>query len=196
MRKSGTAVLAAITMTVSATVAAIVFSAQATAQPVDAVPTAITATAAPLVRMQCGSPSTNTMGFQPYLSLITQPTQIQRTTAYRNCSAPGFPNIRSGYETKTNFINDDCVVMLLGGGNATFNIIWNTTQTTTFVGARTANLSGNTFTVTYTGNVTAGLFTGSGVRQVFKADATEINKCLAGTGLVPFTISDVTLTIF
>jgi hypothetical protein len=184
-------------MAMAATVVAIFFSAQATAQTQLApAPTAVTATAAPLVSMQCAAPSTNTFGFQPYLSLVTQPTAVQRTTAYRKCSAPGFPNIRSGYETKTNNINDDCVIMLLAGGTATFNVIWNTTQTTTFVVSRSATLSGSVFTVTYSGTVTAGLFAGRRVRQIFTADATEINQCLAGAGVVPFIISDVVLTIY
>jgi len=109
---------------------------------------------------------------------------------------PSFPNIREGYETKTNLLNDDCVIMLLGAGSATFNVIWNTTQTTTFVAARSATLTATAFTVTYVGNVTAGLFAGRRVKQVFVANPTEINQCLAGTGVVPFIISDVTLTIF
>ncbi len=194
IRKSGTAALLALTMTVSAGVAVLMFSTQATAQPVPAPP--VTATAAPLVSMQCGFPSTNTFGFQPYLTLVTQPTTIQRTTAYRKCSSPAFPLIREGYETKTNVLNDDCVIMLLGAGNATFNVIWNTTQTTTFTAARSATLTATAFTVTYVGNVTAGLFAGRRVKQVFVANPTEINQCLAGTGVVPFIISDVTLTIF
>ncbi len=196
IRKSGTAVLLAVTMTVSASIAAIVFSAQANATALAPVPSATAVTPAPLTSLQCIFPSTNTFGFQPYLTLVSQPTVVQRTTAYRKCSAPAFPNIREGYETKTNNIMDDCNVMILAGGTATFNVIWNTTQTTTFVVNRVATLTATTFTITYTGQVTAGLFLGRRVRQIFTANATEINQCLAGTGTVPFIISDVTLTIF
>ena len=188
IRRSGVAALAAVTMTVTAGIAAVVFANQATATPV-----VEPAPAAPSI--ECLFPSVNTFGFQPYLSLVTQPTVVQRTTAYRKCSAPNFPRIREGYETKTNNINDNCVMMVASGGTATFNIIWNTTQTTTFVASRTTTLTASTFTITYIGTVTAGLFFGRSVRQIFTANATEINQCLAGAGLVPFVISDVTLTI-
>jgi hypothetical protein len=195
IRKSGTAALLAVTLAMTATIVAIFFSAQATANTALApVPTSVTA--APLVSMQCGAPSVNTFGFQPYLSLVTQFTTVQRTTAYRKCSAPGFPNIRSGYETRTVNLNDDCNIMLNATGTANFNIIWNTTQTTTFTANRSATLVGNVFTITFIGTVTAGLFTGSRVKQVFTADATELNLCLANAGVVPFLISDVVLTIF
>ncbi len=188
VRKSGTALLLAVTTMATAGIAAVVYATQATAVPAVPVP-------APPA-MQCGFPSVNTFGFQPYLSLVSQPTAVQRTTAYRRCTAPAFPNIREGYETKTNNIMDDCNVMILAGGTATFKVIWNTTQTTTFVVNRVVTLTATTFTITYTGTVTAGLFLGRPVRQIFVANATEINQCLAGTGLVPFIISDVTLTIY
>ncbi|GIH06466.1 hypothetical protein Rhe02_45330 [Rhizocola hellebori] len=193
IRKSGTAALLSITMAATATVVGILFSAQATAGTAAAPPVP---TAAPLVSMQCGAPSVNTFGFQPYLSLVTQFTTVQRTTAYRKCTGPGFPAIHSGYDTRTVNLNDDCVIMLTSTGTANFNIIWNTTQTTTFTANRSATLVGNVFTITFIGQVTAGLFVGRRVKQVFTADATELNQCLAGAGVVPFLISDVVLTIF
>lgn len=194
-RTAGTTALLAAALVAAGTLFAIVSSGQANARPLQAAPPTATATVAPAIALSCGAPSTNTFGFTPALTLTTQPTVVQRTTAYRKCSAPAFPNIRSGYETKTNNIMDDCVVMLQATGTATFAITWNTSQTTTFVVSRSATLSGNVLTITFTGTVTAGLFVGRSVRQVFKADATELVQCLSGTGQVPFLISDVTLTI-
>lgn len=158
--------------------------------------TATAATAAPLYALQCGAPSTNAIGFTPPLTLVTQSTVVDRTTAYRNCSAPSVPAIRSGYEHRSFTIPDDCVIMLTASGNANFTITWNNSQTSNLFVSRNATLSGNTLTVVYTGTVNAGLFNGRSVRQVFKADATELNQCLAGTGQVPFLIHDVTLTIY
>jgi hypothetical protein len=193
-RKSGTAALLAVTMAAAAAVVAIAFSAQATANTSLApVPTSVTA--APLVSMHCGAPSVNSFSFQPFLSLVNQPTAIQRTTIYRKCTAPAFPNIRSGYNSINFTIPDDCNLMIQTGGTSGFAITWNTTQTTTFVAQRSTSLVGNVFTTSYSGTVTAGLFLGRSVRQTFTADATELNQCLAGAGVVPFLISDVVLTI-
>ena len=44
--------------------------------------------------------------------------------------------------------------------------------------------------------ITAGLFAGRQARQIFTADATELNLCLAGMQQLPYLISDVQLTIF
>jgi hypothetical protein len=127
---------------------------------------------------------------------VTVPTAIQRTTTYRRCTAPAFPNIRSGYNSIQFNINDSCALMVATGGTSGFTITWNTTQTTTFVASRSTSLVGNVFTTSYSGTVTAGLFLGRSVRQVFTADATELVQCLAGTGtVVPFLISDVVLQI-
>lgn len=169
-RTAGTTALLAAAIVAAGTLFAIVSSGQADARPLQAAPPTATATVAPALSLRCDYPSTNTFGFTPALTLTTQPTVVQRTTAYRKCSALGFPNIRSGYETKTNNIMDDCAIMLQATGTATF-------------------------TITFAGSVTAGLFVGRSVRQVFKADATELVQCLSGAGQVPFLISDVTLII-
>jgi len=189
--------LVATLVTTGLLVVAVATSVNANAAPpvVAATPIA-TATIAPLVSLQCGAPSTNAIGFTPPLTLVTQTTTVDRTTAYRNCNAPAFPAIRSGYEHRSFTIPDDCIIMLTATGNANFTITWNTSQTSNLFVSRSATLSGNTLTVVYTGTVNAGLFLNRAVRQVFTADATELNQCLAGTGQVPFLIHDVKLTIF
>ncbi len=171
--------------------AAVLISGQATG----AVQPAATPTVAPVADLRCGAPGTNSFGLVPPLTLTVQSTTIERATAYRSCSAPAFPGIREGYEHRTNILNDSCVIMLQAAGTSTFNIIWNTSQTSTLTVQRSAQISGNQFIVTFTGNVTAGLFAGRKARQVFTANATELIACLAGNGQVPFLISDVTLVI-
>jgi hypothetical protein len=177
------------------TVVAVTTSVQASPVAPQATPIA-TATAAPLVSLTCTSPSTNAIGFNPPLTLITQSTAVDRTTAYRNCSAPGFPAIREGYEHRAFTIPDDCNIMLGSPGPANFTITWNTGQTSNLFVNRTATISGNTLTVSYSGTVNAGLFLNRAVRQTFTGSAIELNACLAGTGQVPFLLADVKLTIF
>jgi hypothetical protein len=189
------AILATLVATGLAVVA-VATSVQANVPAAAPMATATAITAAPLVTLQCGAPSTNAIGFTPALTLVTQSTLVDRTTAYRNCSAPSVPAIRSGYEHRSFTIPDDCIIMLTATGNANFTITWNNSQTSNLFVSRSATLSGNTLTVVYTGTVNAGLFLGKSVRQIFKADATELNQCLAGTGPLPFLIHDVTLTIF
>lgn len=186
----------ALTSLVAGTLVAIAATSQASARAPMAAPTSVaTATPAPVLRLRCTTPGTNSFGLTPPLTLVTQPTTIERATAYRNCQSFQFPAIREGYEHFTNFINDNCVIMLQAAGSATYNIIWNTSQTSTFVGTRSAVLNGNTFTVTFTGSITAGLFAGRPARQVFTANTPELVACLAGTGQVPFLISDVLFEI-
>ena len=176
---------------------AITGSAQAVGVAAPVIPAApVPPTPAPLVNdISCGSPSTNSLGFTPHLTLVNQLTTVQRTTAYRPCSSFAFPAITSGYESQTFSFGDDCTMVLLPG-SPTFTITWNTTQTTTIAASRTATLSGNTLTVNFAGTVTGGLFAGSNVRQTFKASTPELVSCLAGTGRLPFILSDVTLQIW
>ena len=189
-RKRGLAALLSVGVLLAGTVFTVMTSSQATALAAPVPPPASA------VELRCDAPSTNGFGFAPHLSLVTQMTQIQRTTIYRGCSAPAFPNIRSGHEHKTNNLMDDCNIMLNATGNANFAITWNTGQTSTLGVTRSSFLSGTTLTVSFTGTVTAGLFAGRRVRQVFTADATELIACLNGTGKLPILVSDVSLTIY
>jgi hypothetical protein len=188
------ALLAALVAT-GLTVIAVTTSVQASPVAPAATPIA-TATAVPLVSLTCISPSTNAIGFNPPLTLITQSTAVDRTTAYRNCSSPAVPAIREGYEHRAFTIPDDCALMLGSPGPANFTITWNTGQTSNLFVNRSASISGNTLTVSYSGTVNAGLFLNRSVRQTFTGSAIELNQCLAGTGSVPFLLADVKLTIF
>src|SRR5512139_1309987 len=123
-------------------VVAVATSVQANTPAAAPLATATAATAAPLVTLQCGSPSTNAIGFTPALTLVTQPTLVDRTTAYRNCSAAAFPLIHSGYEHRSFTIPDDCLLMLNATGTANFTITWNTSQTSNLFVSRSATLSG------------------------------------------------------
>lgn len=146
--------------------------------------------------VRCDRPSTNALGFTPALTLTNQPTVIQRTTAYRACSTATGINITSGYEFGSFSFGDDCTMVLLNG-TATYNITWNNNATTTFTATKTVTFSStNVLTVVFNGTVTAGLFTGSTVKQVFTAVTPELAQCLSGNGKLPFILSDVSLTIF
>lgn len=145
--------------------------------------------------VRCDRPSTNALGFTPALTLVNQPTVIQRTTAYRACVSSATTNINSGYEFGSFSFGDDCTMVLLNG-SATYTITWNNNATTTFTAAKTVTLSGTTLTVVFNGTVTSGLFTGSTVKQVFTANTPELVQCLTANGKLPFILSDVSLNIF
>jgi hypothetical protein len=150
---------------------------------------------AAVLDVQCTSPSsTNTITFSPPLTLVNQPTVVSRTTNYKPCRAPRWPNLVSGFETKTITMLDDCT-MVLGTLNVNFTITWNTGQTTTVNAIRTASLSGTNLVVTFNGTVTAGLFLGSNVNQVFVGSGVDLINCLAGRGSVKSIVSRVNLTI-
>lgn len=198
-RKGVTATLLAAGIVIAGTVFAVLNAGQATARQAPAAPAPTWATASPIPAylLRCSAPSTNVFGLTPPLTLVSQPTAIQRTTVYRNCQAPALPNIRSGYEHLHFNIMDDCALMVQGSGQSSYVITWNTNQSSTFTGTRNAVLSGNTLTVSFNGSITAGLYAGRRARQVFTGDATELVACLAGTGTqVPFIISDVSFVIY
>jgi hypothetical protein len=150
---------------------------------------------AAVLDVQCTSPnSTNTITFNPPLTLVNQPTVVSRATSYQPCRAPRWPDLVYGKESKTITILDDCT-MVLGTLNVNFTILWNTGQTTTVSAVRTAALSGGSIVVTFNGTVTAGLFLGSNVNQVFVGSGANLIACLAGQGSVKSIVSRVQLTI-
>ncbi|GHJ49206.1 hypothetical protein Cs7R123_65480 [Catellatospora sp. TT07R-123] len=151
---------------------------------------------AAVIDLTCVSPnSQNVTTFNPPLTLVNQPTVVQRTTKYEPCRAPRVPQLNSGFETKTITMNDDCTMVLLTL-NVNFTITWNTGATSTISAVRTATISGGQLIVTFNGTVTAGLFAGSSAKQVFTANATDLINCLNGVGKLPSIVSKVQLTIF
>lgn len=150
---------------------------------------------AAVIDVSCTSPnSTNVITFSPPLTLVNQPTVVSRSTSYQPCRAPRWPNLTYGKEAKTITMLDDCT-MVLGTLNVNFTITWNTGQTTTVSAVRTASLSGSNLVVTFNGTVTAGLFLGSNVNQVFVGSGVDLINCLAGRGSVKSIVSRVNLTI-
>ncbi|MEV4413430.1 hypothetical protein [Catellatospora sp. NPDC049609] len=150
---------------------------------------------AAVLDVSCTSPnSTNVITFSPPLTLVNQPTVVSRSTSYQPCRAPRWPNLTHGKEAKTITMLDDCT-MVLGTLNVNFTITWNTGQTTTVSAVRTASLSGSNLVVTFNGTVTAGLFLGSNVNQVFVGSGVDLINCLAGRGSVQSIVSRVQLTI-
>lgn len=161
------------------------------------VPVAAAATPSPVptfaIDIKCDG--SNVITFTPPLTLVNQPTTVNRTTKYNPCSSPTAPAVTSGLESRTFTLGDDCT-MVLASGTVNFTITWNTGQTTTFTANRTASISGTTLTVTFTGTVTAGLFAGSSVRQVFTGSAVDLINCLNGTGRLSSLTSSVSLIIY
>lgn len=150
---------------------------------------------AAVIDVTCTSPnSTNVITFSPPLTLVNQPTVVSRATKYEPCRAPRWPNLVAGKESKTITMLDDCT-MVLGTLNVNFTITWNTGQTTTVSAVRTASLSGSNLVVTFNGTVTAGLFLGSNVHQVFVGSGVDLINCLNGRGAVRSIVSRVNLTI-
>lgn len=157
---------------------------------------AATPAQAAVIDVSCTSPnSTNVITFTPPLTLVNVPTVVARTTNYTPCRAPRVPDLVSGKEAKTITMLDDCT-MVLGTLIVNFTITWNTGQTTTINATRVAAISGSSIVVTFTGTVTAGLFLGSNVKQVFTGPAANLQACLAGQAKLPSIVSRVQLTIW
>lgn len=146
-------------------------------------------------QVYCNAPSVNLLTFTPPLTLVNQPTQVDRKTAYEACTSPTVPEITSGKSVLSLTMLDDCT-MVLAPSTVSFTITWNTGRTSTIKATRTATLSGNTLTVDFAGSVTAGLFTGSLVQQQYVGSGTELIACLNGVGRLSGLKSAVSLLIY
>lgn len=74
-------------------------------------------------------------------------------------------------------------------------ITWNTGQTSTLTLNRVTNVAGAVITVTQTGTVTGGLFSGDTVVMTATAPSTDVLNCTLGLGTVSSTYSTVVLEI-
>jgi hypothetical protein len=161
-----------------------------------AVLAAVPAPAPMVIDLKCSTPnSTDVLKFTPPLTLVVQPTLVQKSTSYTPCAAPTAPNLTSGSLATSSTINDACPMVLLSG-TVVQTVTWNTGQTTTMTLNRTATISGTTLTVSFTGTVTGGLFLGRNVRQTYTASAVDLINCLNGVGSVATIKSRVDLLIY
>ncbi|MEU1125903.1 hypothetical protein ABZ371_20630 [Streptomyces sp. NPDC005899] len=92
-------------------------------------------------------------------------------------------------------VPDRTCLALLEAAPSIYTINWNTGQTSTIAGNRTATVVGAALVVTVTGNVTSGLFSGDTVVQTSIGPATDILACTLGLGTVASIYSTVTLEI-
>jgi hypothetical protein len=191
LRLVRTAVIAVV-----AVAGTLLIAAPAQAATIHAAAVPVTPVPVPMViDVSCVPPSTDTLTFTPPLTLVVQPTTITKVTRYNPCMAPAVPNLTSGVLSTTSFLNDACPMVLLSG-TVVQNITWNTGQTSQLTLSRTASITGTTLTVNFLGTVTAGLFLGSNVKQIYTASAIDLINCLNGLGVVKSIVSRVNLTIY
>ncbi|MFI0421015.1 hypothetical protein [Spongiactinospora sp. 9N601] len=142
----------------------------------------------------CTPPSSDLVTYRPPLTATAQDVSIDATTHYGPCAAAGVPGLTSGSRAFQGSGSRSCL-SLLSSGTETFTITWNTGQTSTVSVAKLVTVAGATLVVTFTGTVTAGLFTGSRVLQTVTGPATDITLCTLGLGTVSSISSLVTLEI-
>ena len=167
------------------TAAAIVFSVVATATPASAGALDVT----------CVPPSSQTVTFNPPLTMAPGPVAVSASTQYGPCTSTSVPGLTAGSRSATISYPSRSCRDLLDSGSGTFTINWNTGQQSTISGNTTVSTVGAALVVTITGNVTAGLFAGDSVVQTITGLATNITLCTLGLGSVSNIYALVTLEI-
>ncbi|WP_203907749.1 hypothetical protein [Rhizocola hellebori] len=140
----------------------------------------------------CSPFSVDKLFFTPSVALAPQSVTIDKKTNYRYCYSPSAPDVVSGELVRLFTRSDSCPQALLSGPTSQ-TITWNTGQTSTIGVTRTPTLEHGIYKVTFVGTVTAGLFTGSSVTQVYLADGRDLERCLAGDGTVVDSLISVVL---
>jgi hypothetical protein len=167
------------------TAAAIVFSVVTTATPASASALDVT----------CVPPSSQTVTFNPPLTLIPGPVAVSASTQYGPCTSTSVPGITSGSRNATFSYPSISCLDLLKSQSIIFTITWNTGQQSTITGNTTVTTVGAALVVTITGTVTAGLFAGDSVVQTITGPSTAVTLCTLGLGTVPSIYALVTLAI-
>ncbi|MEU1212514.1 hypothetical protein ABZ424_08660 [Streptomyces sp. NPDC005790] len=101
----------------------------------------------------------------------------------------------TGFRSIQGSAPDRTCLTLLDPAVSNSTVTWNTGQTSTVSGNRTATVVGAALVVTITGNVTSGLFVGNTVIQTSTRPATDILTCTLGLFSVSSVYSLVTLEI-
>ncbi|MBQ1099568.1 hypothetical protein KBY55_26780 [Streptomyces sp. b94] len=148
-----------------------------------------------LLDLTCTVPSSEATTYNPPLTLTPQDVTFSSTVQYGPCVSLSHPEITSGSRSLQVLIPDRSCLTLLEAGVVTFTITWNTGQTSTISGSRTATVVGAALVVTVTGNVTSGVFAGDSVVQTSIGPATDILACTLGLGTVDSVYSTITLEI-
>lgn len=155
--------------------------------------TPTSATASGLLDVTCTGSQTST--YSPPLTLTPRASTTTASTQYGPCVSLSQPGITSGSRTASIFYPSRSCLDLLDSQAITFTIKWNTGQTSTISANTTTSVVGATLTVTITGTVTSGLFTGDSVVQVNEGPATDVTLCTLGLGSVSSIYSLVALEI-
>lgn len=158
------------------------------------VATATPATAGAL-DVTCVPPSSQTITFDPPLTMTPGPVMVSTSTQYGPCTSTSVPGLTAGSRNATFPYPSLSCLDLLDSSSVSFTITWNTGQQSTISGNTTVSRVGAALVVTITGNVTAGLFAGDSVVQTVTAAATSITLCTLGLGSVSSLYALVTLAI-
>jgi hypothetical protein len=142
----------------------------------------------------CTPPSSNTVTYNPPLTLTPSNVQITGSTSYGPCVSLSVPGLTSG-STAAQATGTRSCLSLLGASPRTFTITWNTGQTSTLSGNQSSTIVGAALVVAFTGTVTSGLFTGDTVLHTITGPATDVTLCTLGLGTVSSIYSTVTLEI-
>lgn len=133
------------------------------------------------------------VSWSPALTNSPQSTTVTANRLYGPCTSLSVPGITSGSVSATIPTTSSCV-SLLSSRPVSFTITWNTGQTSTVSGNAAANIAAAVLTVTITGIVAGGVFTGDAVVQTVVAPATDILLCTLGLGTLSNMYGVVALT--
>jgi hypothetical protein len=148
-----------------------------------------------LLDLTCTAPSSEATTYSPPLTPAPQDVTFSSTVQYGPCVSLSHPEIESGSRSLRVLTPDRSCLTLLEAAVSQFTITWNTGQSSTISGSRTATVVGAALVVTITGNVTSGVFAGDSVVQTSTGPATDILACTLGLGSVSSVYSIVTLEI-
>lgn len=155
--------------------------------------TTATASATP-AEITC-EPGSQTDTFTPPLTRTPQDVTVGITARYGPCVSSSDPDLTSATAAFTVPVPGLSCLSLLNTGTMTYDITWNTGETSTISADYTVTIAGGVLTVTRTGTITSGPFTGSTVRQVIKGLSLDVLLCTLGQGTVSSTHSTTTLEI-
>ncbi|WP_156910404.1 hypothetical protein [Nocardia mangyaensis] len=144
--------------------------------------------------LTCVPPSSETVTYNPALTSTPQATTVDVATVLGPCTSTSRPDITSGSRNVTVQLTRSCLE-LLDSGPTNFTLTWNTGETSTISANRASNIAGAVITVTHTGVVTSGVFTGDTVLLQTVGAATDILTCTLGLGTVANLYSTVLLEI-
>lgn len=136
---------------------------------------------------------TETVSYDPGLTFTQQTVHAVVTGILAPCTSSN-PAVTSGTYGEDFHPTLSCLTLLSGRpGERTFH--WSNGQTSTFAFNRVLNNAGGSTTVTFTGTITVGAFSGATVLQQVVFVTPNLLQCLAAPGLTSLGTGLSTLTI-